>query len=44
MIFFRLGRYAELSTKIERLDHVLTHYGDQLDQFLVVTEHRVRVR
>ncbi len=44
VIFFRLGRYAELSTKIERLDHVLTHYGDQLDQFLVVTEHRVRVR
>ena len=44
VIYFRLGEYAELSTKVERLDHVLTHYADQLDQFLVVTDHRVRVR
>ncbi len=44
VIYFRLGEYAELSTKVERLDHVLTYYADQLDQFLVVTEHRVRVR
>ena len=44
VIYFRLGDFAELSTKIDRLDHVLTHYADQLDQFLVVTGQRVRVR
>ena len=44
VIYLRLNSYAELSLKIARLDYVLTHYPTQLDQFLVVTLHRVRVR
>jgi predicted nuclease of predicted toxin-antitoxin system len=44
VILFRLGDYAELALKVERLDHILTHYGDQLGQFLVVTRTTVRVR
>jgi predicted nuclease of predicted toxin-antitoxin system len=44
VIFLRLGDYAELSTKIERLSHTLTNYQEQLDQFLVVTRRGVRVR
>jgi hypothetical protein len=43
VIFLRLGTYAPLSLKIERLSFVLTHYSDQLDQFLVVTRTRVRI-
>lgn len=42
--FGRLDNYAPLATKLERLQYVLSHYADQLDQFLVVTRHRVRVR
>jgi hypothetical protein len=44
VIFLRLGDYAELKTKIERLSHALTNYQEQLDQFLVVTRRSVRVR
>jgi predicted nuclease of predicted toxin-antitoxin system len=44
VIFLRLGDYAELSTKIERLSHTLTNYQAQLNQFLVVTRRGVRVR
>jgi predicted nuclease of predicted toxin-antitoxin system len=44
VIFLRLGEEADLATKIARLDCVLTHYADRLDQFLVVTPHRVRIR
>jgi uncharacterized protein (DUF433 family) len=44
VIYPRLGEEADLSTKISRLDYVLTHYADRLDQFLVVTPHRVRIR
>ena len=45
----RLAAHLRLSTtfiqqRIARLDAVLDHYGDQLDQFLVVTDQRVRVR
>ncbi|MBA2278772.1 MAG: DUF5615 family PIN-like protein [Chloroflexia bacterium] len=43
VIYLRLGKHAELPTKIGRLDHVLTHFADRLDQFLVVTRERVRV-
>jgi predicted nuclease of predicted toxin-antitoxin system len=43
VIFLRLGTYAPLNLKIERLAYVLTHYADQLDQFLVVKKERVRV-
>jgi predicted nuclease of predicted toxin-antitoxin system len=43
VIFLRLGTYAPLTLKTERLAYVLTHYTDQLDQFLVVTKDRVRV-
>lgn len=44
LIYLRLGSSVELSIKIARLDYVLTHYATQLDQLLVVTRHRVRVR
>jgi predicted nuclease of predicted toxin-antitoxin system len=44
VIFLRLGEEADLAAKIARLDYVLTHYADRLDQFLVVTSHRVRIR
>jgi predicted nuclease of predicted toxin-antitoxin system len=43
VIFLRLGTYAPLELKIERLSFVLTHYGMQLDQFLVVKKGNVRV-
>jgi predicted nuclease of predicted toxin-antitoxin system len=43
VIFLRLGTYAPLELKIERLEYVLTHYADQLDQFLVVKKGNVRV-
>jgi predicted nuclease of predicted toxin-antitoxin system len=43
VIFLRLGTYAPLSLKIERLEYVLTQYADQLDQFLVVKRGSVRV-
>ena len=41
--------YLRLSTtfiqqRIARLDAVLDHYGDELDQFVVVTDQRVRLR
>ncbi len=44
VILFRLGDYAELPPRIERLNHVLSHYGDRLNQFVVVTRRSVRVR
>jgi predicted nuclease of predicted toxin-antitoxin system len=44
VILFRLPFGAALTTKLDRLDHVLTTYPDVLDQFLVVTQHRVRRR
>ena len=43
VILFRL-RNEDVPTKIRRLDHVLAYYTEQLDQFLVVTQHSVRVR
>jgi predicted nuclease of predicted toxin-antitoxin system len=43
VIYLRLGNYADLEAKQERLRYVLTHYADKLDQFLVVTPHRVRL-
>jgi predicted nuclease of predicted toxin-antitoxin system len=43
VILLRLGRSADLATRIARLDHVLTNYADRLDRLLVVTRDRVRV-
>lgn len=43
VIFLRLGPYAELATKIDRLAYVLTLHADEPEQFLVVTCHRVGV-
>jgi predicted nuclease of predicted toxin-antitoxin system len=43
VIFLRLGTYAPLDLKIERLSFVLTHYATQLDQFLVVKKGNVRI-
>ena len=43
VIFFRL-RTQDPQAKLDRLAEVLTAYRAQLDQFLVVTERRVRVR
>src|SRR5688500_13202244 len=44
VIFLRLGPYADLAFRIARLDLVLAHYADQLDQFIVVTPRAVRIR
>ena len=44
VIFLRLGEEGDLATKISRLDYVLTFYAGRLDQFLVVTPQRVRIR
>ena len=44
VIYLRLGDYVPLELAVERLEYVLTHHADQLDQFLVVTRHRVRAR
>jgi hypothetical protein len=35
---------AALQTKEKRLTYLLTHYQDQLHEFVVVTERGVRVR
>jgi predicted nuclease of predicted toxin-antitoxin system len=43
VIYLRLDT-SILAIRTERLEYVLTHYADQLDQFLVVTRQRVRVR
>ena len=43
VILFRLGDFAELAVWTARLDLVLAEYGDQLDQFIVVTRRAVRV-
>jgi predicted nuclease of predicted toxin-antitoxin system len=43
VIFLRLGTYAPLELKIERLNYVLTQYADKLGQFLVVKKRTVRV-
>ncbi len=43
VIYLRLSTTL-LASRIARLDYVLGHYSDQLDQFLVVTDQRVRVR
>jgi predicted nuclease of predicted toxin-antitoxin system len=43
VIYLRLGEYADLETRIERLAYVLTHHAAHLDTFLVVTRLRVRV-
>jgi len=43
IIYLRLRR-TSAATKLERLLAVLTEFADQLDRFLVVTEHEVRIR
>lgn len=44
VIYLRLGEYADLSRKIERLAFVLEHYESRLGEFVVVTHRHVRVR
>lgn len=44
VILFRLGPYAPLVTQIARLDDVLERHHARLDQFLVVTPQRIRIR
>ena len=43
VIYLRLGTTV-IARRIERLEYVLRHHADELDQFLVVSRHRVRVR
>lgn len=43
VIFFRL-RTQDPQAKLDRLADVLADYSAQFDQFLVVTERRVRIR
>lgn len=42
--YLRLGEYADLATKVERVTDVLSHHATQLEQFLVVMRQRIRVR
>jgi predicted nuclease of predicted toxin-antitoxin system len=44
VIYLRLGAFAKLALKIERLDYTLNRHASDLDQFLVVTRERVRIR
>lgn len=43
VIYLRLNT-TRIQDRIARLDVVLHYYSDQLDQFLVVTDQRIRVR
>jgi predicted nuclease of predicted toxin-antitoxin system len=43
VIFLRLGAYAPLQLKTDRLAVVLTLLPDKFDQFLVVTKRTVRI-
>jgi predicted nuclease of predicted toxin-antitoxin system len=43
VLYFRLGNNVALEAKIRRLDHVLTHHGDQFRQFITVSLDRVRI-
>lgn len=43
VIYLRLDT-TKIAVRIDRLDHVLDNYSQQLDQFVVVTEADVRVR
>src|SRR5438046_377117 len=42
VILFRLPYGATLTTKLDRLDHVLARHTEELEQFLVVPERSVR--
>ncbi|HZS02990.1 MAG TPA: DUF5615 family PIN-like protein [Chloroflexota bacterium] len=44
IIFLRLGAFADLATRMDRINHVLVQFADRLDQFLVVSQTAVRVR
>jgi predicted nuclease of predicted toxin-antitoxin system len=44
VILLRLGPYADLHTKISRLDAALERLEDHPNAFIVVTKSRVRVR
>jgi len=44
IIYLRLGAYVSLETARQRLENVIARYADQMDQFLVVSVDRVRVR
>lgn len=44
VIYLRLGEYADLATKQERIAEVLERYVHVLDRFLVVTPRHIRVR
>lgn len=43
VIYLRLTT-TRIAVRRERLDYVLTHHGDQLDQCITVTEQSVRMR
>lgn len=43
IIYLRLGTTVP-DVRIDRLNYVLTHHVEELDQFLVVSPHRVRIR
>ncbi len=43
VIFLQLGTTV-FAIRRDRVDQILASHSDQLDQFLVVTEHDVRVR
>lgn len=42
VIYLRLGEYADLSLKLDRVAFVLEHYSADLNRFLVLTPRHVR--
>lgn len=44
VIFLRLGPEAGLPLMTARLNYVLDHYANRLDEFLTVTQKDVRIR
>lgn len=44
VIYLRLGEYADLATKQERIADVLEQFPDASHQFLVVTPRHIRIR
>jgi predicted nuclease of predicted toxin-antitoxin system len=43
VILFRLV-HEDIEIKRHWLSYVLTHYRDQLDQFIVISDHGIRIR
>ena len=43
ILYFRLS-HTRLSLRVARLQYILAHHSHQFDQFIVVSDHDVRIR